>query len=87
MEVINIEDISKKDSPLSYRNEYFASVRFLDPHSRETLKKVHFIIERDPLGDRDIQIRFLDPLDYPVLDLVRNLRKLILEMDNKVQLP
>lgn len=87
MQVINIEDITKKDSPLSYRNEYFASVRFLDPYSRETVKKFHFIIERDPLGERDIQIRFLDPLDYPVLDLLRNLRDKILEMDNKVQLP
>lgn len=87
IQILRLDNIEKKETPLSYRNEYTASVSFLDPELKEDVKNILFILERDPLGNRDIQIRLLDNLDYPALSFLKSLRRFILDYDEKMKLP
>ena len=84
MKVLEIRDIVKKDIPLHYRNEYTgtAVVEFPPNHIPEE-KKVEFILERSATGALDINARFIDRLNYPLLPALKELKNHIRELDEK----
>jgi hypothetical protein len=83
MKIIELRDIVKKDIPLHYRNEYSAmAVLEFGQKKIPEEKKIEFVLERSATGAVDIQLNFLDELNYPLLparklltDHIRNLDK------------
>ncbi|AHH10341.1 hypothetical protein bcCo53_000180 [Borrelia coriaceae] len=86
MEFISLDNVKKQDSPIYYRRVYFADTLYEYKGSRE-IKKVKFIIEVTPLGERHITIDFVDPLNYPVLSLMMAIKRHVIDLDIKGELP
>ncbi|UGQ15883.1 MULTISPECIES: hypothetical protein [unclassified Borrelia] len=86
MQFISLENIKKQGSYIYYRSVYFADVLYEYKGSNEA-KRIKFTIETTPLGEKHITIDFLDPLDYPVLNLMVAIKRHIIEIDVEGELP
>ncbi len=80
MKVHGIEQISKKDIPLYYRNEYSGICR-LDIMGDQQLVPIEFSVEIQPTGDRVIDVRFLEKIDYPLVPVIKALKETIRSME------
>ncbi|BCR21623.1 hypothetical protein [Borrelia sp. HM] len=86
MRLISLDNIKKQDSHIYYRSVYYAKVFYEYKGSKDS-KKVKFTIETTPLGDKHITVEFLDSLDYPVLSLMIAIKKYVIDLDVKGELP
>lgn len=80
MKVLEIKNLVKKDIPLHYRNEYSGTFVVKGIHGKDDLD-TEFILERDAIGNIDISVQLLSKPDYPILPVIRELKKYILELD------
>ncbi|AHH08148.1 hypothetical protein baBA2_000178 [Borrelia anserina] len=86
MRLISIDNIRKQDSHIYYRRVYFADAFYECKGSRES-KQVKFIIEVTPLGEKHISIDFLESLNYPALSLMIAIKRCVIDLDMKGELP
>jgi hypothetical protein len=86
MRVLEIKNITKKNIPLHYRNEFSGmAVMELPPDKREE-KPLEFILERSATGDLHIKVHLLESIDYPLLPALRHLREHIFDMERRGKL-
>ncbi len=87
MKIIAIEQITKKDIPLHYRNEYsaVASVEFL-PENTGSIP-IAFSVEVEPSGNRKVQVNLAETIDYPLLPVLRAMKEEICRMAETGELP
>jgi len=83
MKLNQIADIVKKDVPLHYRNEYTATAVFDVSEGKTLSRRIEFIVEMSPIGSKDIRINFLDPLNYPLIPVLKSLKEQIQVLDRK----
>jgi len=83
MKLTEISDIVKKDIPLHYRNEYTANAVFDLAEGKTLSRRIEFIVEMSPIGSKDIRINFVDPIDYPLVPVLKSLKDEIHELDRK----
>lgn len=83
MKLAEIADIVKKDIPLHYRNEYTARAVFHTSNGTPLDRKIEFIVEMTPIGQKDIRINILEALDYPLVPILKSLREEIQVLDRK----
>lgn len=87
MKLIEIKDLTKKDIPLFYRNEYTGYAIFEDREKNHVERRVEFVIEMQPTGQKDITIEQFEELGYPLIPIIRDLKNHILELDKNGKLP
>lgn len=83
MKLTQIADIVKKNVPLHYRNEYTANALFDVADGKVLSKRIEFVVEMSPIGSKDIRINFVDPIDYPLVPVLKSLKDEILVLDRK----
>jgi len=83
MKLTQIADIVKKDVPLHYRNEYTATAMFDVSEGKVLSRRIEFIVEMSPVGSKDIRINFIDPLNYPLIPVLKSLKEEIQSLDRK----
>jgi hypothetical protein len=86
MRVIAIRDIVRKDIPIYYRLLY-TGVAVLELTRDPANYRVDFSIEIKPTGKKEINVTFLDGLDYPLVPVVKELRIFIESMHDNGMLP
>ncbi|QFI14330.1 hypothetical protein QIA37_01480 [Borrelia sp. CA_690] len=86
MQLISLNNIEKQESFIYYRNVYFADVVYRYNGTLE-IKKVKFIIEVTPLGEKHVTIDFIDLLNYPVLKLMVAIKRHVIDLEFKGKLP
>ena len=86
MKVIAIKDIIRKDIPIYYRLLY-TGVAVIELSKGAANYRIDFGIEMKPTGNKEITVTFLDNVDYPLLPVIRELKKLIETMHNNGALP
>lgn len=86
MKILEITDITRKENFIYYRREFFGQASY-DLPGKKTLGRIEFTIETAPTGKKDIHIKLLDPIDYPTLPIMKDLKEIILAMDNDGKLP
>jgi hypothetical protein len=87
VKIVELINLDKKDIPLHYRNEYSGTAVFKTKTNDRIEKKVGFVLERHATGEKEIEIDFLDDIEYPLLPLTNELKQHILELDKKGKLP
>lgn len=77
MKVYSIDQLKKKDIPLYYRNEYegWGDIEFTAGDRRQI--PLEFTIEIKPTGERVIDVKLKDRIDYPLLPVIRALKEKI----------
>jgi len=86
MKVVTIKDMIRKDVPIYYRKLY-TGVAVIDFNDKSADFRIDFSIEYKPTGQREINISFIDTIDYPLIPVNRELKKIITEMDSNGGLP
>nr|AGS52997.1 hypothetical protein [uncultured bacterium contig00030] len=86
MKVITIKDMIRKDVPIYYRKLYTGLAIFEMAKGNEEYR-IDFSIEYKPTGQKEINITFIDKIDYPLVPVQKELKKYIDEMDSSGALP
>jgi hypothetical protein len=86
MKVITIKDMIRKDVPIYYRKLY-TGLAVIEMAKGPENYRIDFSIEYKPTGQKDINITFIDSLDYPLIPVQKELKKYIDEMDSAGVLP
>ena len=86
MQVIALKDIVRKDVPIYYRLLYtgVAVIAFnKDPEDF----RIDFSVEIKPTGQKEVLVTFLDDLEYPLVPVIKELKKKIDTMHSNGTLP
>jgi hypothetical protein len=86
MKVIAIKDIVRKDVPIYYRLLY-TGVAVLELAKGQDDYRIDFSVEIKPTGQKEIAVTFLDEIDYPLVPVVKELKKTIDQMHVDGTLP
>jgi len=86
MKVVTIKDIVRKDIPIYYRLLY-TGVAVIELTKDAVDYRIDFSVEIKPTGQVDIVVSFLDELDYPLVPVVKELKKIITTMHQNGALP
>ncbi|MCL2266424.1 MAG: hypothetical protein FWC17_01495 [Treponema sp.] len=86
MKIITIKDMIRKDVPIYYRKLY-TGVAVIDFNATPQNFRVDFSIEYKPTGQKDINISFIDNIDYPLVPVTKELKNYILELETAGGLP
>ena len=86
MKVHGVEQLIKKDIPLYYRNEYEALVYIEFPTGNREQIPIEFTVEIKPTGDRVIEVKLKEKIDYPLLPVLRALKEEIKRLEENGEL-
>lgn len=86
MQVIELKDLKRKETPLHYIRE-FNALAVLETSSGLREAALAFTVERKPIGPPDVSIRFLEEPDWPLLPLIRSVKDIVLGLDKSGGLP
>jgi len=86
MKIVSIKDMIRKDVPIYYRKLY-TGVAVLEFNNRPTDFRIDFSVEIKPTGQREINVSFIDKIDYPLVPVVKELKTYIAELDSACGLP
>ena len=86
MNVVAIKDIVRKDIPIYYRLLY-TGVAAIELSGKQGNYRIDFSIEIKPTGKKEIAVTFLDEVDYPLVPVLREMKKIIDTMHANGELP
>ena len=86
MTILALNDIVRKENFIYYRREFTGNALY-DLPGRKHTGHIEFTIETAPTGKKEIHVKLIDSVDYPLLAVVQNLKTYILNMDIEGKLP
>ena len=86
MQILDIKDIVRKDVPIYYRM-YYSGTMLMDFVGKQIERKIDFSLEIKPTGQKEILITIAEPIDYPLVPLIKELRKFIDKLYSNGKLP
>jgi hypothetical protein len=86
MKVVSIRDMIRKDYPIYYRKLY-TGVAVIELNKGPANYRIDFCIEYKPTGQKDVTVNFIDIIDYPLVPVNKELKKIITDMDTHGALP
>ncbi|MDR1948010.1 MAG: hypothetical protein LBQ38_01320 [Spirochaetaceae bacterium] len=86
MKILQIKDIERKDVPIYYRR-LFTGLVVLELLNKEVERHIDFSIETKPTGHKEISITLADSVDYPLVPLIKELKKYVNDLDDAGGLP
>lgn len=80
MKVLGLHNIVREEGVIYYRKCFTADVELELP--LKTIKSpIYFTIEMSPFGEKDIKIKFLETVEYPLLPILKSLKEIIKQQD------
>ena len=86
MTVLDIKDISTEDAYIYYRKSY-SGTAILELQSKSVEVPINFLIETEPTGKKNIEVNLKKEILYPILPVVKELKKTILTKSEMGILP
>jgi hypothetical protein len=86
MRILAINEIVRKDVPIYYRRLY-SGVADIEVLSNSMARQIDFSIENKPTGKKEILVSIAEPVDYPLVPLLRELKSVIDTLDDDGALP
>ena len=86
MRVTAIKNLIRKDVPIYYRR-LFSGILVLEIINNTFESHIDFTVETKPTGDSEIIINKMDSVDYPLLPLMKEVKKYISLLDETGGLP
>jgi len=86
MKVKTIKDMIRKDVPIYYRKLY-TGIAVIEFNDKPSDFRIDFSIEYKPTGQKEINISFIDKVDYPLVPVNRELKQYISELESANGLP
>jgi hypothetical protein len=87
MKIQQIRDIIRKDVPIYYRREFNGMLE-VELLGKGEERSIDFIIETLPTGmNQVVSVELGEPLDYPLVPLMKELKQYISKLDEDGGLP
>jgi hypothetical protein len=86
MRILQIKDIERKDVPIYYRR-LFSGILEMELLNATVVRAIEFTIETKPTGARDFFVTLAEPVDYPLIPLMKEIKKYLNELDDSGELP
>ncbi|QQO07529.1 hypothetical protein [Breznakiella homolactica] len=86
MQIIELKDIVRKDHPIYYRRFYTGTI-VMEILSKTVERHIDFSVEIMPTGKKEINVTFDQPVDYPMVPLLKKLKTYIDDFDRSGGLP
>jgi hypothetical protein len=86
MKIVSIKDMIRKDYPIYYRKLY-TGVAVIEINKGPANYRIDFSIEYKPTGQKDVSVNFIDTIDYPLVPVNKELKRIIIETDSQGGLP
>jgi hypothetical protein len=86
MKILGIKDIVRKDVPIYYRRLFTGSLE-IEVLGKNLERHIDFTIETMPTGLNQVSVAIAEPLDYPLVPLMRDLKQFIANLDEAGGLP
>jgi hypothetical protein len=86
VKILEIRDIVRKDVPIYYRR-LFSGTLVLELINKTQERKIDFTVETKPTGINEIIVNNMEPVDYPLLPLTKEIKKYISFLDESGGLP
>jgi hypothetical protein len=86
MKVASIKSLIRKDVPIYYRR-VFSGVLEIELINQTIESQISFTVETKPTGINEVIINAMDQVDYPLLPLVKAVKRFISLLDENDSLP
>jgi hypothetical protein len=86
MKIKRIKNILRKDVPIYYRRLFTGSLE-IELLGKTLERTIDFTIETMPTGLNKVSVAIAEPLDYPLVPLMRELKQFIANLDETGALP
>ncbi|MDR1507761.1 MAG: hypothetical protein LBI67_11725 [Treponema sp.] len=86
MRILEIKNIIRKDVPIYYRR-LFSGVLVLQLIDKTAESRIDFTVETKPTGINEIIVNNIEPVDYPLVPLTKEIKKHISFLDENGGLP
>jgi hypothetical protein len=86
MKILEVKDVVRKDVPIYYRR-FYTGIAVMELINKTAEAHIDFSIEIKPTGQKEILINLLDKVDYPLIPLNKELKKILDSMDSTGELP
>ena len=86
MKITAIKDLIRKDVPIYYRR-LFSGTLVIEIINKTVESQVDFTIETKPTGINEVIINRMDSVDYPLLPLMKEIKKFLSRLDETGGLP
>ncbi|MDR2608703.1 MAG: hypothetical protein LBC57_09960 [Treponema sp.] len=86
MKILEFRNITRKDVPIYYRR-VFSGIVVLELINKSVDVSLDFSIEKKPTGDNEIIVTLNEKVDYPLVPLIKEIKKYIDKLDASGALP
>jgi hypothetical protein len=86
MKIKQIKNILRKDVPIYYRRLFVGTLE-IELLGKHLERNIDFTIETMPTGLNKVSVTIAEPLDYPLVPLMRELKQFIVNLDENGALP
>ncbi|MDR2535793.1 MAG: hypothetical protein LBD29_07160 [Treponema sp.] len=86
MRILEIKEIVRKDVPIYYRR-FFSGIVAIEFLEMVVERRIDFFIETMPTGQKEIIVTIAEPIDYPLVPLIKALKATIDTLDANGELP
>lgn len=80
MKVLGLKNLVREEGVIYYRKVFNCSAIIELPTSTAEVP-IHFTIEMTPLGSKEIELQFLERIEYPLVPVIKQLKAYITEQD------
>ncbi|GHU98656.1 hypothetical protein FACS189483_06950 [Spirochaetia bacterium] len=86
MKIVTVKNIERKDVPIYYRRLFSGTV-VLELVNKQIERPIDFTIETKPTGLKEITVSLAEPVDYPLIPLMKELKAYLNNLDESGGLP
>lgn len=86
MTIKEIANIKRKENFIYYRQEFIAQAKYAFL-GKEISGLIEFVLETEPTGKKNVTIKLVDQIDYPLLPILQALKNEITLLDKNGELP
>jgi len=86
IKISEIKNIIRKDTPIYYRR-FFSGIVSMELLQNTIERKIDFFIETKATGQKEILVTLAEPVDYPLVPLIKALKTSINTLDDTGKLP
>ncbi|MDR0663614.1 MAG: hypothetical protein LBF80_06005 [Spirochaetaceae bacterium] len=86
MTIVEIKDMVRKDVPIYYRRAYSGKA-VVEIAGKNHDMRINWTIETLPLGIKETAITMADKVDYPLVPLLKEIKKKIECLESEGKLP
>ena len=86
MKVVELRDLSRRESPLHYIKELTA-VAVIECNQRQSESDVAITLEHKPMGPPDVHVHLLDTVEMPALSVINAIKSYVSDLETQGRLP